>query len=158
MAAELDRIAERWVDGELRGGARWFGFGVAVAPVFDRLDDAGIITLLASGQPGALVESAGGMAALLWCGLFGLLGISAAAILRRHRAAARPWFFAGCAVPVLGYAVLGGFRVSTWISVLAFGVAALRLRAARGHDTLGIDAPHAPARYAEARGDVEPPP
>jgi hypothetical protein len=158
MAGDLDRIAQRWIDGELRGGARWFGFAVAVAPVFDRLDDAGIFNALATGQLDALTASAGGMAALLWCGLFVTLGIAAAAILRRHRSAVRPWFFAACAVPVLGYAAYGGFRVSTWVSVLAFAVAALRLRAARGHDTLGIDTPHASARYAEAGGDVPSPP
>ena len=153
--AELDRIARRWIDGELRGGARWFGFGVAAAPVIDRLDDGGLITLLASGE---LELGGGGMAALLWSAVFVALGCAAAAILRRHRAAARPCFFAGCAVPVLGYAVLGGFRVSTWVSVLGFAVAALRLRAARGRDTLGIDIAAPAARYAEGRGDVEPPP
>jgi hypothetical protein len=153
----MQEIARRWIDIELRAGARWFGFAVAAAPVVDRLDDAGWITTLASGKIGRSDEwPQGGLAALGWSALFVALGIAAAAVMRRHGARGRWWFFAGCAAPMLGYVALGGFRLSAGVSLLGFAVAALRLRAGRAPDTLQSDGVTDRARYAGGSGDVGP--
>jgi hypothetical protein len=149
----VDHIAQRWKDAELRAGARWLGFAVAAPPVVDRLDDAGLIGMLASGS---LELGEGGAIALAWSAFFVALGIAASQIVRRHRPGARWWFFAGCAAPMLGYFALGGFRVSAAIGALGFVVAALRLRAAGAAGTLGRDG--ATPRYAGDPRDVDAPP
>lgn len=149
----VDQIAQRWIDTELRAGARWLGFAIAAPPVVDRLDDAGMIGMLATGS---FELGEGGPLALAWSAFFVALGIAAAQIVRRHRPAARMWFFAGCAAPMLGYFALGGFRVSAAIGALGFVVAALRLRAAGAAGTLGRDV--ATPRYAGTPRDVDPSP
>ncbi len=149
----MERIAQAWIERELRGAAGWFGFAVAALPVVDRLDDAGWITTLASGS---LDAGEGGLAALGWSAFFVALGIAAAQLLRRHAPRHRWWFFAACATPLVVYAVVTGPRVSAAVSALGFAVAALRLRAAQAHATLPPDVVRS-ARYAGGSGDVLPP-
>ena len=108
--------------------ARWLGFGVASLPVLDLADRAGLFVLLAS--PSSL-ELGGLLLPLLQIAFFVAVGVGASMVLRRHRPPARPWFFAGCVLPVIVYVLSTGLRLAAVASLVALCLAFVQLRLAR---------------------------
>jgi len=112
----------------LRAAARWLGIGVAALPVIDIADRAGLVVLLTSPRT---LEAQLVAVPLFQIGLFVAVGFGASAVLRRHRPRGRVWFFVGCVVPVIAYALVSGLGLSAAIAGLALGFAFMQLRLAR---------------------------
>lgn len=111
----------------------WFAIAIALAPVADRLDDAGWLAGLADvfDGPGA---GRGALVALAWCAGFVGLGLAAGAVLVRHRTRPRWWFFAACAVPEAIYALTAGPRLSGLAALFGWIVAGLRVADLAAHE------------------------
>lgn len=121
---------------ELGGAARWLGLGVALGPILEVADRGGLFTALTA--PSTM--EVGILVPLMKAGMFAVLGIAAAVILPRHRPRARWWFFAACAIPVLGWiahmAWSGDLRAVALVPLLALPYAGARLRHAGQHEPL----------------------
>jgi len=124
----LDELHQGGTATTLRAAARWLGIGVAAVPVIDIADRAGLIVLLTSPRT---LEAQLVAVPLLQIGLFVAVGFGASAVLRRHRPHCRVWFFVGCVVPVIAYALASGLGLSAAIAGLALGFAFMQLRLAR---------------------------
>lgn len=125
MTTDGRTIAERMNTRSLDAAARWFGFGVASLPVLDIADRAGLFVLLSS--PSSL-ELHLVIVPLLQIAFFVAVGAAASAVLRRHRAGARTWFFLGCAVPIVAYVLATGLRLTAAVAVVALSFAFVQLR------------------------------
>lgn len=123
----MDELATRPEQSALETAAWWFGFGVAALPVFDIADQAGLFMLLGSSTL-ELELVAWPLTKIVF---FVAVGIAAASVMRRHRPSARPWFFAGCALPVLAYVLLTGLRLAVVAALVALCFSFVQLRLAR---------------------------
>jgi hypothetical protein len=112
----------------LRTAAQWLGIGVAAVPVIDIADRAGLFVLLTAPET---LELGMLLVPLLQIAFFVGIGIAAAALLRRHRPRARPWFFAGCVAPVAAFTIYSGLRLSAVIALIALCFSFVQLRLAR---------------------------
>lgn len=112
----------------LAAAAQWLGFGVAALPVLDIADRSGLLVLLSS--PSSM-EAGMLVVPLLKIAFFVAVGVAASALLRRHRPAARGWFFAGCVIPVLVYVLASGLRLTVVIALVALCFSFVQLRLAR---------------------------
>ena len=106
----------------LRHACAWFGVGLAVAPVLDVADDAGFLT-----APSALDARAWALA-LATIASFVVIASAAAALLARHRAADKTWFFIACVVVLGGYLVRSGLRASGVVALVVLALALVQLR------------------------------
>lgn len=124
----LDDLQDRGTRRALDTAARWLGIGVASLPTLDIADRAGLIVLLTSPETLELSMVAWPLLQIVF---FVVLGFAASALLRRHRPGARPWFFAGCALPVVGFTVATGLRLAAVIALIALCFGFVQLRLAR---------------------------
>ena len=124
----MDDLADDMTGRALASAAQWLGIGVAALPVIDVADRAGLVVLLTSPET---LEYGMVIVPLLQIAFFVGLGIAAAALLRRHRPRARPWFFAGCVAPIAVFTAYGGLRLSVVVAAIALGFAAVQLHLAR---------------------------
>lgn len=124
----MDSLVERTAAAPVAAAARWLGFGIAILPVLDIADRAGLLMLLASPS---VLELDLVAAPLLGIAFFVAVGVGASAVLRRHRPRARGWFFAGCVIPVLAYVLATGLRLSAAVALIALSFAFVQLRLAR---------------------------
>lgn len=127
-------LADDMTQRALATAASWLGIGVAAIPVLDIADRAGLIVLLTS--PETLELGMVAIPTLQIAGFVGL-GIAAAALLRRHRPGARPWFFAGCVAPIAAFTAVTGFRLSVVVALIALCFSFVQLRLARDAPPLG---------------------
>lgn len=130
-------LADRMRAEELGGAARWLGLGVALGPILEVADRGGLFTVLTA--PSTM--EVGILVPLTKVGMFAVLGIAATVILPRHRPRARWWFFAACAIPVLGWiahmAWSGDLRAVALVPLLALPYAGARLRHADQRNNTG---------------------
>ncbi len=125
----MHEIGDAMTERTLATAAGWLGFGVASLPVLDIVDRSGLLTLLTSPQTLELGMLVG---PLLKIAFFVAVGIAITALLPRHGPRGRSWFFAGCVLPVVGYGLATGLRLSLVVSLVAVCFAFVQLRLA--HD------------------------
>jgi len=124
----IDDLHDRSTARALATAAQWLGIGVAALPVLDIADRAGLFVLLTSPET---LEFAAVIGPLVQIAFFTALGFAAAALLRRHRPAARTWFFAGCVLPVVVFTLATGLRLAVVVALIALVFAFVQLRLAR---------------------------
>ncbi|MBX7079986.1 MAG: hypothetical protein K1X88_12400 [Nannocystaceae bacterium] len=118
-------LADRMLARERDAAARWFGVGLAAVPVLERFEDAGWITLLASGLGDGLPPAA--LASVPWLLGFAALGFAGTQVMRALAQRDR-WWLLGATVAVIGaYAVHRGLALAVLVAVLALAMAAVKL-------------------------------
>lgn len=121
-------LADEMAQRALASCAQWLGIGVAVIPVLDIADRAGLVVLLTSPETLELGVVALPLAQIA---AFVGLGVAASALLRRHRPRARGWFFAACVAPIAVFTAVTGLRLSVVVALIALCFSFVQLRLAR---------------------------
>jgi hypothetical protein len=106
----------------LRRSATWFCVGLAIAPVVDVADDAGLLTAPTS------LDARGLVVVLFEIGMLVAIAGAAGVLLARHRPSDRTWFFVACVAVLSGYLAHAGLRASGIAALVALALAFVQLR------------------------------
>lgn len=126
-------IAERWDQGELRRGARWFAVACGCLPALDVIDAHSVVEGLIGGlTSGSVAVPLRAWALLGWVvGAAGAVGWAIACATPRGRIR----LFALCAAMHAAYAAATGPRIAVAIAAGCFWLAYAALRAAQPRST-----------------------
>ena len=106
----------------LRRSATWFCVGLAIAPVVDVADDAGLLTAPTS------LDARDIVVALLEIVMLVAIAGAAGVLLARHRPADRTWFFVASVAVLSGWLAHAGLRASGVAALVALALSFVQLR------------------------------
>ena len=112
----------------LRGAGRRIAAGLVAAPVLDVAEDRGVLSGLA--QLDFDILGGIGWSAWFWLAFFCVLAAAFARLFPAHGPRARAIFVGAAMIPVCGYWLIGGLRLSVVVGVLLLALGLVSWRVA----------------------------